>query len=145
MNFVKTLRGKFAAFAAGIALAAVGVALANTGYIGNDPSTGLNGIPGAQMSIGTPPVVSVTGSSCVISTAAAGGPSAGTFIQTGGTACTFTLTFPAASPAGWFCAVVDLTTPADTVKAASTTTKTWVSGSSTVVTADVFQYECTGY
>lgn len=120
-------------------------AFANTGYIGNDPSTGLNGLAGAQMSIGTPPVVSVTGTSCAISTNATGGPIAGTFVQTGGTSCTFTITFPGKAPGGWFCAVIDLTTPADTVKAASTTTTTWVSGASTVVTADTFQYECTGY
>lgn len=117
----------------------------NTGYTGWNPTTGLNGTPGAEVNLGASPVFSVTGTSCTIS-AHTGGASAGTFTETGGTSCTFTITFPSAAPTGWNCYVSDLTTPADgPAKAASTTTTTWVSGATTVVTADVLQFTCQGY
>lgn len=131
-----------------VGLLALGAGMAsatNTGYVGWNPATGLNGTPGAEFNIGTSPVITVTGTSCTITTVT-GGATVGTFIESGGTSCTFTIKFPSAAPTGWNCAVTDLGTPADgPAKAASTTTTTWVSGATTVVSLDTLQFNCSGY
>lgn len=144
MNFLKSARGKIAAFALGVAVAACGLALANTGgYTGWNPATGLNGFVGAEVSLGTPPAVTMTGSTVG---AVVGGPQAGTIaVTTGNASSVVTITFPSAAPTGWVCNVQDVTTSADSPKPASTTATTWVSSSATLVTADVLQYSCTGY
>lgn len=114
-------------------------------YYGYNPNTGLEVTHGADVSGGVLPKITVTGTSCTVGTIK-GGASTGSFVETGGTSCTFTITFPAAAPTGWSCYVNDLTTPADgPAKAASTTTTTWVSGATTVVSADVLQFSCVGY
>lgn len=144
MKFLTSLRTKLA-LVLGAALLSTLAFATNTGYTGWNPATGLNGTPGAEISLGTSPTITVTGTSCTITTVT-GGASAGTFVESGGTSCTFTITFPAAAPTGWSCYVNDLTTPADgPAKAASTTTTTWVSGATTVVTLDVLQFTCQGY
>lgn len=117
----------------------------NGSYFGYNPATGLETMHGADVAGGVAPTIGVSGSSCAM-TSVTGGASAGQFVQTGGTSCTFTITYPSASPNGWNCYVNDLTTPADgPVKAASTTTTVWTSGATTVVSGDTFQYVCEGY
>lgn len=140
---MKFLRSKLALFF--VSLFAFGSLAFASAYYGYNPATGLEVSHGADVSGGTSPVVTVTGSSCTITTLK-GGAYAGSFVEAGGTSCTFTVTFPSAAPNGWVCTITDLTTPADgPAKQASTSTTACVTGATTVVSNDVMQFTAVGY
>ncbi len=134
MKKVLALFGVVSALVFGFA----GVASAQV-YYGYNPVTGLEVTHGADVSGGVLPVLS----GCATISASVGGATAGKF-ATSGTSCNLTITFPSAAPNGWACWASDLTTPADTVKEASTTTTTAVFAGTTVA-ADVIVWNCIGY
>lgn len=112
---------------------------------GWNPVTGLEAFHGALVSQGTLPTISGTGG-CGTLTAKTGGPSSGTVtIGTFATSCTLTLTFPTAAPNGWNCTFGDLTTPADAVPQATSTTTTCVTTAATMVTGDTIKYMALGF
>jgi hypothetical protein len=132
--------------AAGL-LAVTGAVLADnaSAYFGWNPSTGLEVVHGSLVSGGVSPVV--TGSTgCGTLTAKAGGASTGTVtIGTFATSCVITITFPSAAPNGWVCGFKDLTTPADSVTQASTSTTACASSAATMVTGDKLLYDAHGF
>lgn len=108
---------------------------------GWSPLTGLEAFHGAFVSQGTKPVVSGT---CGTFGTQLGGATAGS-VAAGATTCTVTLTFPSAAPNGWLCRFNDLTTPADLIVQAASTTTSCTSNAATVVSADVIQYLAIAY
>ena len=124
------------AFMAGLALAA------SAPYFGYNPSTGLEALHGSLISGGTSPVVSGT---CGTRGATTGGAFAGTVVSGAVTTCTTTLTFPAAAPSGWQCRFTDLTTPADVIPQASSTTTSCTSTAATIVSGDTVGFIAVGY
>ncbi len=142
MKIFNRFRASVLATLAGLAV--FGAALA-VDY-GWNPSTGLEAFHGALISQGTLPTI--TGSAgCGTLTAKVGGPSAGSVtIGTFSSSCVLTLTFPSASPNGWFCRWNDLTTAAGLMIQASTTTTTCVSNASAVVvTGDTIVWSAMGF
>lgn len=134
MKTPRVLVGLFTALFCTAALAAV--------YYGYNPSTGLETFHGSLISQGTVPVVSGT---CGTRGATTGGASVGTIVSGAVTTCTTTLTFPSAAPNGWICRFADLTTPADAVTQASSTTTSCTSSAATIVSGDTLSYVATGY
>lgn len=147
-NFSKFVLGAFAAAVLGLAGLAFAASTSNTGssiYFGYNPSTGLETTHGADVSGGVLPVVTGSGG-CGTLGAVVGGASAGSVtIGTFATSCTLTFTFPSAAPNGWICIFNDLTTPADSVKQATSSTTTCVTTAATVVTGDAIQFNAVGY
>ena len=133
---------KFRSFIVGLV---VGLSLISAAALAVDygwsPVTGLEAFHGAFVSQGVKPVVTGT---CGTFGAQTGGATAGT-VATGATTCTIILTFPSAAPNGWLCRFNDLTTPADLIVQASSTTTSCTSNAATVVSADVIQYLAVGY
>lgn len=137
-----------ASFIAGLLLA-VGLTAgaASLSYFGFNPNTNLEGLHGFLASGGAAPTVTGSGG-CGTLTNQLGGSTAGQVtIGTFSVSCTLTVTVPTASaaPNGWKCLFNDLTTPADTVPQASTTTTTCVTTAATVVTGDTIQYVLVAY
>lgn len=96
---------------------------------------------------GTGPNIVVSGSGgCGTLANAKGGATAGQ-VTTGifSVSCTLTLTMPTAAPNGYRCLFNDLTTPANSVPQATTSTTTCVTTAATVVTGDVVQFQVIGY
>lgn len=144
-RFTKILLGLLLGVVCGVALAttytATGTSNSGSVYFGNNPSTGQVGIPGQLLASGSLPVITSSSSNCGATTfTAKGGATAGTFTETTGTSCAFTLTFPTAAPNGWICEFRDITTPADTVTQASSTTTTCVTGSDTIASGDTISF-----
>ncbi len=126
---------------------AVGAGAANLSYFGWNPSTGLEGLHGFLAAGGTSPTVTGT-AGCGTIVAPVGGSTAGSFqIGTFSVSCAITLTAPAGTvaPNGWLCRFNDLTTPADLIVEASTTTSTCVSNAATLVTGDTVQFAMIAY
>lgn len=117
-----------------------GVATAAT-YVGFNPTSGQVGLAGALVDLSASPTITMTGQTI---SAQKGGQNAGTFTATGATTGASTFTFPVAAPNGWVCQVADLTTTADkVVQATSTTTTATFTG--TVVSGDKFVYLCQAF
>lgn len=81
---------------------------------------------------------SITG--CGTVTSPSGSGTSGTF-NAGATSCAPVITTGIAAKHGYVCTAQDLTTPADTLKAASSTTTTCTFASSTVVSGDTIQFQ----
>lgn len=111
-------------------------------YYGWNPATGLETTHGALVDAGVAPVV--TGTCGTIGTVTAGAVN-GKIVAGAVTTCTLTLTFPAAAPNGWVCFFGDQTTPADTVRQASSTTTSCTTSASTIVASDVIIFSAFGY
>lgn len=144
-NFLRGLN-KWTALSLAALLGFGTMALAQT-YVGYNPATGLNSTYGADVSIGSQPVITFS-AGCGTVTAKVGGASGGQFtIGTFVTSCLVTITFPAAAPNGWYCSFNDLTTPADAPKqvTSGSTTTACATSAGTVVTGDVINWTAFGY
>lgn len=134
------MRSFLAGLAIGLGLISA-VALADV-YYGWNPNTGLESFHGSFVSLGTKPVVTGT---CGTLGAVTAGATAGQVVAGAVTTCTIVITFPSASPTGWICKFTDLTTPADPITQASTTTTSCTSSVSTIVSGDTIQFVAVGY
>lgn len=123
------------------ALFCVGASAAYVSYVGFNPTLNQEGMPGANIDLSPAPVIAMTGQTI---SAQVGGQNAGSFVATGATTGASTITFPQPAAHGWACTVQDLTTTGDFVRQSATTT-TVATFVGTIVSADKFQYSCTGY
>lgn len=133
----------FASFiaAAMLTLCAAAPASATT-YYGFNPNTGLETLHGSLVSGGT--AVAVTGTCGTLGTVTAGA-TAGKVVAGAVTTCTLVLTFPSAAPNGWVCVFTNLTTKADVVRQASSTTTSCTSAAETIVSGDTIAFYAIGY
>jgi hypothetical protein len=111
-------------------------------YYGWNPATGLETTHGALVDGGAPPVI--TGTCGTIGAVTAGAVN-GKVVAGAVTTCTLIVTFAGAAPNGWVCLFTDLTTPADTVRQASSTTTSCTTSASTIVASDVIAFSAFGY
>lgn len=111
-------------------------------YFGYNPATGLETTHGSLVDGGAAVVVTGTCGTLGTLTAAA---TTGKIVAGAVTTCTLVLTFPSAAPNGWVCFFNDLTTPADVVRQASSTTTSCTSVASTIVSGDVINFHAFGY
>lgn len=146
----------------GVLLAACGAAGAQNADVGFSPTTNLQGFPGLDIALGTPPVVTGCNTSPPL---VVGGATTGRITTVGtttGCAIVLTYTLPkllagqaAPTLSGLFCWVSDLTTVADLFTQASTaytaptaTAKGTISctfTSRTIASADVLLYAVQGF
>jgi hypothetical protein len=126
-----------ALFVTGAALAAVYIP-----YIGFNPLTGINGLPGQFVDLSlNKPVITAAGQTI---SAQVGGAVAGAFVATGTTTGAFTFTYPQPVLTGFACSLVDITTTADSSKEVAYTTTT-VTFAGTIVSGDLLVYECVAF
>lgn len=141
---MKSLLQRFKVLGAFLVAALLGfgtIAVAQTAYSGFNPLTGLNGVLGIPVALGTSPVI--TGSTCGTLTKVGG---AAVFTVAGtATTCTIVVTMPAAAPNGYFCVFIDETHPADIITQASHTGTSCTSSAATVTAADVILVEVNGF
>lgn len=135
---------KFAALLAGLFVTLCAVAPANAAtYYGFNPATGLETLHGNLVSGGT--AVVVTANTCGTLGTVTAGATAGKVVAGAVTTCTLVLTFPAAAPNGWVCVFTNLTTKADVVRQASSTTTSCTTAAETIVSGDTIAFYAIGY
>lgn len=111
-------------------------------YYGYNPATGLETLHGAAVDGGT--AVAVTGT-CGTLGAVTAGATTGKVVAGAVTTCTIVLTFASAAPNGWVCFFTNLTTKADVVRQASSTTTSCTSAAETIVSGDTIAFHAFGY
>lgn len=153
----KNLRSALLGFLVGLGFVAATALAVDYGYSPTAGTEAFHGIfvsqgpaPAATLgtlAAGTGPNIVVTASGgCGTLTNIKGGATAGQLtIGTFSVSCTLTLTMPTAAPNGYKCLFNDLTTPADTVPQATSSTTTCVTTAATMVTGDTVQFQVIGY
>jgi hypothetical protein len=123
-----------------IAMSAFGAA----SYFGWNPATGGEALHGVLIDGGAVagPVVS---GSCGTRGTIVSGAFTGTIVGGAVTTCTTVLTFAVAAPNGYHCEFEDLTTPADHIGQASSTTTSCSSNAATVVSGDTVSFMAVGF
>lgn len=143
-TFSKILLGAFLATVLGFA----GLALAdNTAGVvfGWNPVTGLEITHGADVSGGVSPTITGTAGCGTLASKVGGASSGSVTLGTFATNCTLTITFPSASPNGWYCAYADLSVPTAFTEASTTTTTCVTNVSTTATTGNVVVWNAVGY
>lgn len=134
------------AFVTGLMITAVAVAAV---YVGFNPTTGLNSVPGVPVAVGNMPVLDASTSCGTLATVQAsqvGG--AGTFQVTANqaTTCSLVVDMPSAAPNGYYCIAFDETTRAATFsQTAHSTTACTVSATAGIVSGDKVLVEVNGF
>ena len=112
---------------------------------GWNPTTGLEAFHGSLISQGTAAVVAVSGGGCGTLGTVTAGASAGRVIAGAVTTCQVTVTFPSAALNGWVCTFSDLTTVANLIRLASSTTTSCTTNAATIVSGDTFNFFAIGF